>query len=138
MLLVAVNAGADVFESSETSNIATKSIRRHVARWNHRDNRRRASSHASTSIQFTSLALKFDLEEQGGIGRDDAACPASAVAKAGRNEKLTLAADLHGGDALVPARDHLAGTDLERERLAVILRAVELRSLARRSHSHPV
>ena len=51
-----------------------------------------------------------------------------AVAELGGMIERSLAADLHAGDALVPAADHLAGAEHERERLVAIARAVELAS----------
>src|ERR1700728_2145030 len=61
--------------------------------------------------------------------RDDAAGAARAIAQLGRNDQGALAADLHGGDAFVPAADHLADADLELKRLAAIERAVEFLAL---------
>src|SRR5262249_9797297 len=50
-------------------------------------------------------------------------------AQVGRDQQLPLATGLHAGDALVPTLDDLTLTDLERERLAAVLGAVELRTL---------
>src|SRR5438445_327640 len=49
---------------------------------------------------------------------------------------VALAADLHPRDALIPSLDHAASSELERERLVVFPRAVEL--LAVRECSHVV
>ena len=49
-----------------------------------------------------------------------------AVGEVGRDHELPAAADLHALDALVPARDDLAGAELEGERLAAVPRGVEL------------
>src|SRR5262249_39877168 len=77
-----------------------------------------------------SLYLKeLDLEEQGGIGRDDAPRAPAAVAQVGRDDQLPLSADLHGGDTLVPALDDLTLTHVKRERLTAVLGAIELLAL---------
>src|ERR1035437_217846 len=71
-------------------------------------------------------ADEFDIEEQRRVRRDAGARAARAVAELGRNDERPRAADLHAGDALIPAPNHRAGAELERERLPVIARAVEL------------
>src|SRR4051794_8980410 len=55
-----------------------------------------------------------------------AAGPALAVAEVRRDRQLAAAADLHPGDALVPAADDHAGAEPERERLAAVPGGVEL------------
>ena len=50
---------------------------------------------------------QFDVEDQRGVRRDDAAGAAGAVAEFGRNDEGAFAADLHGGDPFVPTADHL-------------------------------
>src|ERR1700733_11776598 len=72
---------------------------------------------------------QFDVEDQRRIRRDDAAGAARAIAKGGRNDQGALAADLHRGDAFVPAGNHLALSDRKFERLVAIDRAVELLAL---------
>src|SRR5438046_9916103 len=69
---------------------------------------------------------QFDIEHQRSVGRNDAATAAGAVAERGRNDQGALAADFHGGDALVPAGDHLALPDWKLERLLAIDGGVEL------------
>src|SRR5580704_7807067 len=72
---------------------------------------------------------QFDVEDQRGVGRDDAAGAARPVAELGRDDQGALAADLHAGDALVPAGDDLMPAERELERLAAVERAVELLAL---------
>src|SRR5262249_35490301 len=64
-----------------------------------------------------------------------------AVAEFRRDDELALAADLHPGDALVPALDDLAGAEVELERLAAVEAAVELLAVLERGgvvHRHAV
>src|SRR4051794_37395540 len=87
-----------------------------------------------TSAGFTSSsallnAKQFDVEDQRRVGRDRARRAARTVAEIGRDRQGALAADLHAGDALVPALDHLVRPEAERERLAAIDRAVEFFAL---------
>src|SRR5436190_13740730 len=72
---------------------------------------------------------QLDVEHQRGVGRDHATGAARAIAERGRNDEGALAADLHGGDALVPAGNDPARADRELERLAAIDRAVEFLAL---------
>src|SRR5580704_15771028 len=72
---------------------------------------------------------QFDVEDQRGVGRDDAAGAARPVAELGRDDQGALAADLHAGDALVPAGDDLMPPERELERLTAVERAVELLAL---------
>src|SRR5436190_22449447 len=74
-------------------------------------------------------AEQFDVEHQRCVGRDDAAGAPGAVAQFRRDDQGALAADLHGGDAFVPAGDHLLLTDRKLERFVAIHRAVELLAL---------
>src|SRR5690606_19106099 len=69
-------------------------------------------------------AEQFHLEEQGRVRRDRADAPLS-VRQIGGDEEQALPADLHQGDALIPAPDHPAAPDREGERLAPILGTVE-------------
>ena len=138
-LLAAVKAGADVFESSETSNIATKSISRRVARWE--SPRCSAARYVPRPrLQFHSFhALKFDLEEEGRVGGDDASSSASTIAQGGRDSSSRLPPTFMVATPSSQPAITSRAPSLERERLAVVLRAVELRSPCRdRSHSHPV
>src|SRR5271157_1135820 len=72
---------------------------------------------------------QFDLEQEGGVGGDDATCAAAAVPKIGGNQQLALAANLHAQDAFVPTLDHPTGADREIKRFATVHRAVELLTL---------
>src|SRR5262245_5112980 len=63
---------------------------------------------------------KFDDEGQLRIRRDRAGVAALAVGEVGGDDELALAADLHAGDALVPALDDLPGAELEGERAAAV------------------
>ena len=74
---------------------------------------------SSSSTSKSSVAL-------GGI---TPARAARAVAHRRRNREHARAADLHAGDALVPALDDFAGAEPELERRAAVLRAVELAAL---------
>src|SRR5580698_3412340 len=74
-------------------------------------------------------AEQLDVEHQRGVGRNDAAGAAGAVAELGRNDQRALAADFHGRDAFVPAGDDLVQADLELERLVAIDRGVEFLAL---------
>jgi hypothetical protein len=50
---------------------------------------------------------EIDVEDQHGIRWVDAASAARAVAQVRRNDQRALAADMHGGETLVPALNHL-------------------------------
>src|SRR5580700_10826811 len=50
---------------------------------------------------------QFDIEDQGGVRRDDAAGAARPVAEFGRDDERALAAHLHAGNAFVPTGDDL-------------------------------
>src|SRR5437764_5472464 len=60
-------------------------------------------------------AEQFDIEHQRRIWRNDAARTASAITQRGRNDQRALAADFHGGDAFIPAGNHLALSDRSEE-----------------------
>src|SRR5262249_2943046 len=68
---------------------------------------------------------QLDIEHQRRVWRDHPACAARAIAERGRNDECALAADLHRGDALVPAGDDLALTDRKLERFVAIDGRVE-------------
>src|SRR5258708_34060283 len=72
---------------------------------------------------------QFDVEDQRGIWRDDAAGPAGPVTEFGRDDERALAADLHGRHTFIPAADDLTPADGELKWLATIERAVELFAL---------
>src|ERR1700731_3007633 len=72
---------------------------------------------------------QFDVEHQRGVRRNDAPGAAGAIAQRGRNDQGALAADLHAGDAFVPAGDHLVLSDRKFERLVAVDRRVELLAL---------
>src|SRR5262245_9814250 len=63
---------------------------------------------------------KFHLERQLGVGWDDIAGTLLAVGELRRDDQLPLAADLHAGDALVPALDDHALAERKAEGLAAI------------------
>jgi hypothetical protein len=68
---------------------------------------------------------EFHVEEQRGVGRDDAASTARTVPEFGGNAQLTFAADFHSRDALLPALDYMASSDLKHEGLAAVHGAIE-------------
>src|SRR6185295_8917175 len=68
-------------------------------------------------------------EHQCRVRRDHAAGAAGSVAELRRNDQRALAANLHRGDALVPAGDDAALADGEFERLIAIDGRVELLAL---------
>src|SRR5215510_16301026 len=74
-------------------------------------------------------AEQFDLEDQRRVRRDHAADPAGAIAEIGWDDEGALAADLHRGNAFVPAGDDLPSADRKLERLPAVERAVELLAL---------
>src|SRR5438552_3611078 len=74
-----------------------------------------------------SLALhleQFDFEDQRGIRRYHAACPASAIAQLWRDDERALATDLHRGDTFVPAGNDPLSADRKLEGSAAVERAV--------------
>ncbi len=75
-------------------------------------------------------AEQVDDEDERLAGADDAARTPIAVAELRRDDESPATADAHAGDTVVPALDHLARAESERERLAAVPRRVEL--LARR------
>src|ERR1035437_4517685 len=72
---------------------------------------------------------KLDLEQKRRVRRDDATGAPGAVTDGRRDHEGALAADLHRGDAFVPALDDAALPDRELERLPPVERAVELLAL---------
>src|SRR4051794_18055470 len=71
-------------------------------------------------------ADEVDDEDQRGAGLDDTAGPAVAVGLVRRDGQPTAAADLHAGDALVPALDDHADAEPELQRVAAVPGGVEL------------
>src|SRR5436305_1497503 len=69
---------------------------------------------------------QLDLEDQGGVRRNYAARPAGTVAEVGGDGELPLAADLHAGDAFVPAADDLPAAEVEAEGALAVMAGVEL------------
>src|ERR1700722_9534893 len=63
---------------------------------------------------------QFDVEHQRGVGWNNPAGAAGAVAERGRNDQGALAADLHGGDAFIPAGDPALLPDRKFERLVAV------------------
>src|SRR5689334_11568073 len=76
----------------------------------------------------------LDLKGEGGVRRYDASGSPGSIAQRRRNNEPALAADPHRADAFVPSLDHLTHADLELERLAVLVRTVELRSVLQSSY----
>src|SRR5215217_5118033 len=90
---------------------------------------RRRSSGASEDLMKPTLPAnpdQVDHEHQRLVGSDHAAGPARAVCHVRRDRDPAAAADLHPGDALVPAADHLALAEAELERVAAVPARVEL------------
>ena len=92
------------------------------------DSRSSATGGDSRNEQVVLIANReeLDFEVQLGVRRDDPPDAACAVTQARRDDELTLAADFHSFDALVPALYHLASTELEDERLVAISGAIKL------------
>ncbi len=74
-------------------------------------------------------AQQLHFKDQRRVGRNHTAGTARTVTQVRGNQEQPLATHLHRGHALVPARDHLAHTARELERLAPIDRAIEFRPL---------
>src|SRR5690348_10334721 len=63
---------------------------------------------------------QLDVENQRGVGRNDTAGTALSIAELRRNDQRSLAADLHGGDALIPAGDDALHADGKLEGRAAV------------------
>src|SRR4051812_22730332 len=63
---------------------------------------------------------QFDFEDQRGVGRNDAARAARPIAERRRDDQCALAADLHRGNAFVPAGNDPFLADRKFERLATV------------------
>src|SRR6476661_7733576 len=85
-----------------------------------------SSNQVSGGIDGSADVHEVDDEDQRLSGGDGAAGAAVAVAQVGRDGELAPTADLHAGDALVPALDHSAGAEGEVERSTAVPRRVEL------------
>src|SRR5271169_3693671 len=72
---------------------------------------------------------QFDVEHQRRVRRYDGAGAACTIAERGRDDQGTLAADLHGGDALVPTGDHPLLADRKLERFVAVDGTVEFLAL---------
>src|SRR5512135_1349152 len=91
---------------------------------------REGASKAAPSRRVPLLdSEQLDLEEERGVGRDDPARPARAVAEGRRDEQVALSADLHRRDPLVPPLDDRPLAESELEGLAPVHGAVELGAL---------
>lgn len=63
----------------------------------------------------------LDIEDQVRVGRNVRGSTLLAVSHRGGDSKTTLTASSHASDTDVPALDHLADTELEREWLALLV-----------------
>ncbi len=63
----------------------------------------------------------LDIEDQVRVGRDVRGSALLAVSHRGRDSEATLAASSHASDTNIPTLDDLAGTELEREWLALLV-----------------
>ncbi len=68
----------------------------------------------------TSGCDEVDDEDQRLVRADHAASAVLAVGQVRRDGELAATAHLHAGDALIPARDHMARAEREGERGAAI------------------
>src|SRR5262249_43561546 len=93
--------------------------------------RERARAEGGRRVSFHFHQLHFEFEA--GVRRDVRRMSARAVAEIGRDDEAAFAADLHADDALIPAFDHLTGSDLEIERFTFVARAVELATVHERA-----
>src|SRR6478735_10609641 len=69
---------------------------------------------------------QLDVENQCGVGRNDTAGAALSIAELRRNDQRSLAADLHGGHALIPAGDDALHADGKLEGRAAVDGRIEL------------
>lgn len=69
---------------------------------------------------------ELGLEDEGGVGGDDATDSAVAVGEVRGDSELALLANLHAEETLIPALDDLALANGEVERLAAVVASVEL------------
>src|SRR5262245_5282659 len=73
---------------------------------------------------------QLDVEEEGGVRRDDASGATSAVSHVGWNGKGSSAATFDPADSLVPASNPPAGAEVRREWFVAVAGAVELVAFA--------
>src|SRR5206468_2908798 len=67
---------------------------------------------------------QLDLEVERGVGRNALAAAQRPVPGGRGDRQLADLADLHSGHGFVPALDHIARSDLDRERFPRVARAV--------------
>src|SRR3989338_4000971 len=72
---------------------------------------------------------EFYIKDQCGVGGNDTAGAAWAVAKAGGDGQFSFAADFHGGDPFIPSLNHLTHSEGKFKELTAIYRAVKLGSV---------
>jgi hypothetical protein len=85
-----------------------------------------------STLQLTSILLSLDtsnadklgLKDEHRVGRNGTHC-SGAVARLGLDCECPLLARAHAQNALVPALDHLALANVERQRLAAVVGCVE-------------
>ena len=83
-------------------------------------------NHTPLIIPFSLNVDQLNIEDQGRIGRDDAARPAVAVRVVGRAGQLGALALGQLGKALIPRLDDLAHADREAEGVVAVAGRVEL------------
>src|SRR5689334_4131377 len=83
----------------------------------------------AATVSSTLHAEQLDVKDQRGVRWDGPTGPACAITQLRRYNERALAADLHGGDAFVPAADHAALADGKLEWLVAVDRAVEFLAL---------
>ena len=76
---------------------------------------------------------ELNLEDKGGVGRDDVASTLLTIGVVRRAGKLGLLSNLELHDAFIPAANNLLNTDLELERLTTVSAAVELAAVRERA-----
>src|SRR5258707_83071 len=79
-----------------------------------------AATTKARDLQLSLHVEQLDFEDQRGVGRNDAARAARAIAERRRDDQRALAADLHRGNALVPAGNHPLLADRKLERHAAV------------------
>src|SRR5258708_25424297 len=82
---------------------------------------------------------QLDVEDQRGVGRDDAGGAPRAVAHGRRDDQAPLPADAHADHTAIPPLNHLPSAQAKLEWLAAVARGVELCAIgepARIMHRH--
>src|SRR3990172_3631067 len=69
---------------------------------------------------------QFHIEDEGSVFGNHRRRPPGAVAEVRRDDEAALAADLHGDETFIPARNDVADPQREGERLLAFQRAVKL------------